>query len=72
MLSVGPPLEQAITGLFMYIPSTGTIPKCSFSGVYSNAKAFERSVFRSSSEMLNLKSTLSAIFRSFVSYKSSL
>jgi len=56
----------------MYIPSTGTIPKCSFSGVYSNAKAFERSVFRSSSEMLNLKSTLSAIFRSFVSYKSSL
>jgi len=72
MLSVGPPLLQASTGSFMYIPSTGTIPKCSFSGVYSNAKAFYRSVLRSSPDILNLKSTLSATFSSLASYSNSL
>ena len=31
--SFGPPLQQAITGLRIYIASIGTIPKCSFVGV---------------------------------------
>ena len=32
-LSKGPPELHAKTGLYMYIASTGTIPKCSFYGV---------------------------------------
>jgi len=31
---MGPPLLQAIIGASLYIASTGTIPKCSRSGVY--------------------------------------
>lgn len=36
-LSVGPPLSQAMTGLPDAIASKGTMPKCSFCGVYSTA-----------------------------------
>lgn len=34
ILSTGPPLLQAMTGFPAAIASSGTIPKCSFSGVY--------------------------------------
>ena len=36
-LSVGPPLSQAMTGLPDAMASKGTMPKCSFCGVYSTA-----------------------------------
>jgi len=38
MLSVGPPELHARTGKPQAIASIGTIPKCSFSGVYSRAR----------------------------------
>jgi hypothetical protein len=38
-LSNGPPLLTAITGLQPAIASMGTMPKCSFEGVYSTALA---------------------------------
>ena len=37
MLSVGQPLLHASTGSTNDMASTGTIPKCSFAGVYCNA-----------------------------------
>jgi len=36
-VSNGPPLATAITGRRQYIASSGTIPKCSFDGVYKTA-----------------------------------
>lgn len=41
--TLGPPLLHAITGASLYMASTGTIPKCSLSGVYSTAKQFLKS-----------------------------
>ena len=41
--SSGPPESQAMTMHPIYIASTGTIPKCSFSGVYNKMLVFSRS-----------------------------
>lgn len=40
-LSVGPPELHARTGMPQAMASTGTIPKCSFAGVYSKARVLE-------------------------------
>jgi len=58
MLSIGPPLLHAKTGLPTAIASNGTIPKCSSSGVYSTHKHFA-SKSRFSSELIDGKNTTS-------------
>ena len=55
----GPPLLSAITGTLQYMASQGTIPKCSFAGVYRTAKAFFRRDFLFSFEIEVRKMILS-------------
>lgn len=56
----GPPLLSAITGTLQYIASHGTIPKCSFFGVYRTQAAFLNNPFLSSLEIEVKKTVLSA------------
>mmetsp|Transcript_21580 Transcript_21580/g.54369 ORF Transcript_21580/g.54369 Transcript_21580/m.54369 type:complete len:231 (-) Transcript_21580:527-1219(-) len=59
MLSHGPPLLQATTGRAAAIASSGTIPKCSRSGVYSTAVHAASSQARCSSVNEGKKRTAS-------------
>jgi len=45
IVSIGPPLLHATTGFWYCIASSGTMPKCSLSGVYKRHVQFERSAF---------------------------
>lgn len=72
MLSFGPPLLHANTGRFIYIHSTGTIPKCSFSGVYNTAYVVYNSWDLSLFEILNLNVTLSKTLSSLAKASNSL
>ena len=42
-VSIGPPLLHAMTGFWYCMASSGTMPKCSLSGVYKTHMQFERS-----------------------------
>ena len=66
MLSVGPPLLHAITTFSRYIASMGTIPKCSFEGVYRTAYAFFSKNALSISEIFYLKTIESSMSNFFL------
>ena len=56
-LSLGPPLSQAMTGLPDAMASKGTMPKCSFCGVYSTAVHAAKRAARCSSVKEGSKNT---------------
>ena len=69
--SSGPPELHATTMHPMYIASTGTIPKCSFSGVYRRISVFDNSSSLSSFDIDFKNTILSSISNFLASYLSS-